>query len=298
MKANNCLSFLPFGFNNHYVHLPKNSSFCVEEGNKSNQYITEKYGGRILSNKITNNKIQVFGDSQVLGLDVEKIEQHYLYNLYKKKDFFIYAAPNNGPYQVINFLNKNKNILQKKIIVTFNLSTDLFRVLDHYNPENFVAMKDYELDEILENPLKYKFIIFKNILLRKNFTMSRHNNKKMQNLFLNSDYDQFYLNLNKYFNELKMTAKKNGLKIEFIITHPYWVYSIDKKNNKLLLDDKINDKIKKLICKSFQSSENINKIHISKVPKILNLEDLTFDRRHLKSSRIDLKTYQNTCINF
>ena len=120
----------------------------------------------------------------------------------------------------------------------------------------------------------------------------------MQNLFLNSDYDQFYLNLNKYFNELKMTAKKNGLKIEFIITHPYWVYSIDKKNNKLLLDDKINDKIKKLICKSFQSSENINKIHISKVPKILNLEDLTFDRRHLKSSRIGLKTYQDTCINF
>ena len=114
MKANNCLSFLPFGFNNHYVHLPNNSSFCVEEGNKSNQYITEKYGGRILSNKITNNKIQVFGDSQVLGLDVEKIEQHYLYNLYKKKDFYLCGA-NNGPYQVINFLNKNKNILQKKL---------------------------------------------------------------------------------------------------------------------------------------------------------------------------------------
>ena len=30
------------------------------------------------SDETVNNKIQVFGDSQVLGLDVENIEQHYL----------------------------------------------------------------------------------------------------------------------------------------------------------------------------------------------------------------------------
>ena len=24
--------------------------------------------------------------------------------------------------------------------------------------------------------------------------------------------------------------------IDFIVTHPYWVYSVDKKNNKLLLN--------------------------------------------------------------
>ena len=61
--------------------------------------------------------LQAFGDSQVLGLDIQKIEDHYLHNTYKKYNFIIYAAPNNGPYEVINFLNKNKIILKKKILL-------------------------------------------------------------------------------------------------------------------------------------------------------------------------------------
>ena len=80
----------------------------------THQYETDNYGGRLLFSGALNNKIQVFGDSQVLGLDVDNIEQHYLSLLYKNHDFVIYAAPNNGPYQVINFLNKNKQILKKK----------------------------------------------------------------------------------------------------------------------------------------------------------------------------------------
>jgi hypothetical protein len=78
-------------------------------------------------------------------------------------------------------------------------------------------------------------IVFKNLLLNKNFTISRYDNKKMQNLFLNSDQDKLYKNLTKYFDELNKTANKLDIEIDFIVTHPYWVYSIDKKNNKLLL---------------------------------------------------------------
>ena len=112
--AKGCLSFLPYGFNESYVHLPQSASFCVKQGKTIIKYQTDNYGGRLLSDETVNNKIQVFGDSQVLGLDVENIEQHYLNILYKKNNFVIYAAPNNGPYEVINFLNKNKKILQKK----------------------------------------------------------------------------------------------------------------------------------------------------------------------------------------
>ena len=54
------------------------------------------------------------------------------------------------------------------------------------------ALKDYELDEILENPFKYRLIVFKNLLLNKNFTLSRYDNKKMQQIFLKSDQDEFY----------------------------------------------------------------------------------------------------------
>ena len=296
LNAKNCLSFLPYGFNESYVHLPQSASFCVKQGKTKYTYKTDNYGGRILYNDNANNKLQVFGDSQVLGLDVDKIEQHYLNTVYKKSNFIIYAAPNNGPYEVINFLNQNKKILQKKIIVTFSFSTDLYRILNYWNPENFVALKDYELDEILENSFKYRLIVFKNFLLNKNFTLSKYDNKKKQDLFLNSDQDEFYNNLTKYFDELNETATNIGIEIEFIVTHPYWVYSIDKKNNKLLLDKILNDKLEKLICNSFQATKKISKILISQVPETLQLNDLTFDKRHLKSKKIQLINYIDFCI--
>ena len=294
--ANNCLSFLPYGFNESYVHLPQSASFCVKIGKTKYSYKTDNYGGRLLYNDSPHSKMQVFGDSQVLGLDVENIEQHYLNIPYKKNNFVIYAAPNNGPYEVINFLNDNKKILKKKIIVTFNFSTDLYRILDYYNPKNFVALKDYELDEILEHPFKYRLIVFKNLLLNKNFTISRYDNEKMQNLFLNSDQDKLYKNLTKYFNELNKTANKLNIEIDFIVTHPYWVYSIDKKNNKLLLNKELNEKVEKLICSSFHRTKKISKVLISQVPETLELNDLTIDKRHLKSTRIKLTKYQEICV--
>ena len=136
---------------------------------------------------------------------------------------------------------------------------------------------------------------FKNLLLNKNFTLSRYDNKKMQELFLNSDQDELYNNLTKYFEELNETAKNTGIEIEFIVTHPYWVYSIDKKSNKLLLDKILNDKVEKLICNSFQITKKINKILISQVPETLQLNDLTYDKRHLKSSKINLKNIMEIC---
>ena len=87
-NAKICLSFLPYGFNESYVHLPQSASFCVKQGKTKYEYQTDNYGGRLLYNGNTNNKIQVFGDSQVLGLDVDKIEQHYLNTLYKKVILF------------------------------------------------------------------------------------------------------------------------------------------------------------------------------------------------------------------
>ncbi len=53
--SNNCLSFLPYGYNNDYVHLPLDASFCVKEGNKNIQYSTDFLGGRV----ITRQKAQI-----------------------------------------------------------------------------------------------------------------------------------------------------------------------------------------------------------------------------------------------
>ena len=117
----------------------------------------------------------------------------------------------------------------------------------------------------------------------------------MQNVFLNSDQDKLYKNLTKYFNELNETANKLDIEIDFIVTHPYWVYSIDKKNNKLLLNKELNDKVEKLICSSFRGTKKISKLLISRLPEILELDDLTTDKRHLKSTKIKLTKYEELC---
>ena len=49
--ADDCLKFLPYAYNNNYVHLPEKASFCVKEGNKKIRYSTDSLGGRILSIK-------------------------------------------------------------------------------------------------------------------------------------------------------------------------------------------------------------------------------------------------------
>ena len=295
LNAKSCLSFLPYAFNEHYVHLPQNKVFCVKNFKKKITYTTDKYGARILNNNLTKNNIQVFGDSQVLGLDINYKKDHFLNNLYNNKNLLIYAAPNNGPYEVINFLNKNKKILKKKIIVTFNFSTDLFRVSSDWNPKNFVVLRDYELDGILENPFKYNFIIFKNFLINKNFTLATYNNKKMQNFFLNSNHNKLNKNLVNYFNELNIFANDNNLEITFIVIQPYWIYSVNKKNNKLILEKILSEKVVSLICDSFRVTKKISRIYISKEENNLNIQSLTFDKRHLKSNEIKLKKFKEHC---
>ena len=137
--------------------------------------------------------------------------------------------------------------------------------------------------------------MFKNLLLNKNFTLSRYDNEKMQNLFLNSNQEKIYNNLIKYFDELNETAKKLDIKIDFIVTHPYWVYSINKEKNKLLLEKELNKKVEKLICNTFKKTKNINKILITKLPNTLEIQDLTFDKRHLKSKKIYLLNNETAC---
>ena len=286
---------MPYGFNNYYVHLPQNASFCVKEGKFFYEYKTDNYGGRLFYNETFSEQVQAFGDSQVLGLDIEKIDEHFLYELYKNKNFIVYAAPNNGPYEVINFLKKNKKIIKKKIIIAFNFSVDIFRVNNDWNPKNFVALKDYELDEILDHPVKYNWIIFKNLLSNKNFTLKKYNNHKMQNLFINN-VDVIYDQLVIYLNQLNETAALLDIEIEFIVTKPYWIYSKTNEKNKFLLENELNKQVDQLICNSFNSTNKIKNIYISDInKKILNTKDLTFDNRHFKSSLIKLVKNTQFC---
>ena len=115
----------------------------------------------------------------------------------------------------------------------------------------------------------------------------------MQKLFLNLNNDDIYKNLTKYFDELNQLAINNNLNVTFVVTHPYWLYS--KKGNNLTLNNNLSNKVYKLICKSFNKTNNIDKILISKVSNNLLLDDLTSDQRHIRSNKINLEERKTLC---
>ena len=76
----------------------------------------------ILNKWYTNDNFNIHPSKQTDQKD------HFLSKSYRE-DLVIYAAPNNGPYQVLNFIILNQEKIKKKIIISFNLSVDLFLIL-------------------------------------------------------------------------------------------------------------------------------------------------------------------------
>jgi len=295
--SNNCLSFLPYGYNDYYVHLPLDASFCVKEGNKKIQYSTDFLGGRVITKQKATNTIQIFGDSQALGLEVNKIQDHFLNKIYNNSNLKIYAAPNNGPYEVINFLEENKNFLDKKIVIVFNFSVDIFRLNLDWNPKNFVALKSHELDDILDYPIKYDWIILKNLLFNRKFTLIRYDNDKMQNLFFNLSEKELKMQINNYLNLLTQIKKKNNYRVTLLVIKPYWVYSKELNKNIFLLEKKILKRIDKLICNSFKSID-FERLLISEIKdNEIHRDLLTNDMRHFVSDQISFEKFNKMCKN-
>ncbi|MDA9743280.1 hypothetical protein N9U90_01400 [Candidatus Pelagibacter sp.] len=289
LKSKECLKFLPFGHNDHYVHLPINTNFCVKYGNEKLTFKTDNLGGRYFQDK--NNILQLFGDSQVLGLDIQHQTQHYL-SKYFKNNFVIYAAPNNGPLEVIKFIKLNNKIINEKIVINFNLSVDLFRVYPDWNIENFVALRSYQLEEILDKPFKYKIIIAKSLLENKYFTVARKNENQMQELFMSRDVENLKKYLALYLLKLDKIIDKMNIEIDYVLTMPYWMY--ENTDNKFLKINSIEKRLKTIICDTFNKKSKLNKIYISELISNNN-EILTEDKRHLKSDQISLIKLKNYC---
>ena len=277
-----CFSFLPYGHNNLYVHLPLKKKFCTANEAEKIFYSTDELGGRYF-NKSNEENIKVFGDSQVLGLEVSNYNNHYLSKFIKNPT--IYAAPNNGPFEVINFLKLNK-IANQKIVITFNSSVDFYRILPNWDFKNFVALNEDELKSVIKSPYKYKFIIFKNLVSNKNFTISRYDNPKMQQLFLQTTNKDIINYFNKYLIELNKIKKINSLNIDIIVSHPYWLYN--KENNELILNNEVFNKYNELCEKIKNQLKNYNFNFKFSAPdvKLSYDKDLTSDKKHIISKKI------------
>ena len=290
-KSKDCLDFLPFGHNENYVQLPKDTEFCIKYRNQNLIFKTDTRGGRFFK-KINENTVQVFGDSQILGIDIEDQKDHFL-SKYYNEDLVIYAAPNNGPYQVLNFIILNQEKIKKKIIISFNLSVDLFRLSPDYNIQNYVALRENQLNDIIEKPFKYRLIILKSLITNKFFTISRKNQKKMQNLFLDKNIEEFEKNVNIYFENLNKIINKLDIEVDYILTIPYWIYEQDKNNKNFFINSNLQNKLKTLVCRTFQKNNKLQNKYIS----ILNDNNgiLTEDKRHIRLDKLALTDLVNYC---
>tara|TARA_A100001011_G_C14309197_1_gene844717 strand:- start:121 stop:1050 length:930 start_codon:yes stop_codon:yes gene_type:complete len=280
-----CFNVSPYGFINGYSSLPHNSNYCLNDKDNKVYFITNDFGARLLSRDESKSSIKVFGDSQVLGLDVNTIDHHYLDTIYSNKNLIIFAAPNNGPYEVLNSVELNTQA-HDKIIITFNSSTDIFRIRDSYNFYDYVSLDINKAYYLVNFPILYDFIQWYSFL-NKDKKNKLSNNKWMQDLFLNYKNQEILENFENYFLNFSSLIKINKLNYEYYITHPYWLYNI--VDNELVIDNetyKKYDDLTRLINLKFPF------IKFSKIEnKNIHISDLTYDKRHLRSKNYEFDKF-------
>ena len=280
-----CLSFIPYGISNqNYVTLGANQSFCVKTNNNIIKFITNNKGARIITNQNYIN-IKIFGDSQALGLEVNSYRDYFLNDQFKNNSYEIYAAPNNGPYEVINRINELSFNSDENIIINFNTSVDFYRLKEWY-PQNFISLKEKHINLVHQYPFLSDIFILYNLFFKKNFTTQRNNTIEMQNIFLQEELKNFNYNLKDYLNKLHLILLKKNIRATLIFSTPYWLYNDDSNSFKILNTDvleKYND-LNQIIYEH-TTNNKYNNIKFAKTidPLVIQRDGFTDDNRHIKN---------------
>ena len=280
-----CLSFIPYGISNqNYVTLGANQSFCVKTKNIIIKFITNNKGARIIANHNYIN-IKIFGDSQALGLEVNSYKDYFLNDQFKNNSYEIYAAPNNGPYEVINRINELSFNSDENIIINFNTSVDFYRLKEWY-PQNFISLKEKHINSVHKYPFLSDIFILYNLFFKKNFTTQRNNTIEMQNIFLQEELENFNFNLKDYLNKLHLILKKKNIRATLIFSTPYWLYSDDGNFFKILNTD-VLEKYNELnqIIYELTNNNQYHNIKFAKTidPLVIQRDGFTNDNRHIKN---------------
>lgn len=243
-----------------------------------------------MSNNKNNTNIPVFGDSHALGLDVNSVDQYFLGKIFKDDSFKLFAAPNNGPYQVLEFLkiNGEKIEVNSEINIVFNGSTDLFRLDLKWDPKKFVIFNDYELEDIKDSRILYNYKLIKGFLTNK-FTYKRPSTERMQSLFIRN-----LANINRDFsNYLVQLDKLRFKKKNLYIILPFWIFEKEKNNFKK--NNLVYENFFKLVCSIDAKKNNTLNILVQIDDIDISKNFLTYDKRHFKSELINLTTLNNFC---
>ena len=162
-----CFSFIPYANNSSFVQLPENKKFCFHFSNEKTHMSTNDLGGRIIKREFFAERDNCLWRKPVAGARPIRPENRRLNTIYpfyfRLHQITIYAAPNNGPLQALQQIKKVhslKSLANKDIVVGFNFGTDIFRIQDHWNPENFVPLNMTQLNRSFSIPGYHDIILF------------------------------------------------------------------------------------------------------------------------------------------
>ncbi|MDA9649990.1 hypothetical protein N9T46_01270 [bacterium] len=284
-----CFSFIPYASNSSFVQLPENKKFCFHFSNEKTHMSTNDLGGRVIKRGFLPNEIIAFGESQLLGLDLSDLKtkvRHDLSVLFPSSSITIYAAPNNGPLQALQQIKKVhsfKSLANKNIVVGFNFGTDIFRIQDHWNPENFVPLNMTQLSRSFSIPGYHDIILFVARLRGVKFGGTESNSKLIRRLYFQMGEDRRRQNIDNWLLKLSNSEIKQGKKRYFILYPPYWYVGAGEKEK----NDIENDYFE-LACKT-HNSRIFEEIWVTRMPK--ETVKFALDNRHYLSGEMTFEKY-------
>ena len=293
--SSNCYNFIPYAYNGFYSILPKNKTICSNTLNGRIIFKTDDQSGRIISILSKNKNLIAFGESQLLGIDWSSVEntiKHDLEYIFPKHSIVTYASPNNGPYQVINSINKiviDKPMNFDEILIGFNYGTDIFRIQETWDVENFIPLKTKSMELVLKTPMLYDLIILKGLINNKYFSMDKIKNSDIKKQFLNIESSELNKSIDNFFSRLEKTTLRLKKKPILLIYPPYWGY----KHNKNILSPSISKKYYDLVCNK-RIKKNFKKILVANPKAIVKL---TNDKKHFSMGSLNYINSKELCIN-
>jgi hypothetical protein len=256
---------------------------CYYYFKKPVEFKTGIYGERIIENKGTKKTIVAIGESQLMGLDWSdhvSSAPHDLDTLFPDSNFKLFAAPNNGPVQNYYRLKDiPKSVMREadSIVIAFNYSTDIFRILDGWDHKDSspISFASFQL------PL-FKVALFDLFIMNARLAGKKFGDTVPKNNVILEEYkriDKNYLLEEYVAAQMKLiesiqNANKN---ISLIIYPPYW--GLD--GNGTLLPE-IEQDYQQFICVSFERLSGVSAIYYSSNTHFA----LSDDQRHFPQSSL------------
>ena len=300
----NCLPFLPHGYNNFFVHLPKEKNFCVETPDGKVFYSTNANGARIIHSVKSDLSIHAFGESQLLEIfPVNNKPKHLLSYIYGDRKFLIHGAPNNGPNETLAFINyimSEKNKPPEEIVIGLNLGFDLFRIIPGWKTADRVPYESNQIPFMMDYPKLFEIInVSKAFFTNKLEIVSPINQIKKSRSYFKQRKVDIITYFNYWLENIKKIKLKNNINIDLIIYQPFWVYDIEHGSETLVLDKYFEKEVLEIFCNARNTYANLfrNVFYFSFDKKMTAKEIFSFSYRHYKYRHPQIIKNNSICEN-